>query len=255
MAAKAPSASSGRQGANSSAKFPAYVADAMAVAEKHTKVPVLGPLWLPTHAAAGSAVGPKDGTFSATVQSSKTQYTMQFWYEPHALPVNNPDVGQDSTDPGSGPLVIISGERTSTRSAAKDAVLENGLDNGGIPKDAKKMAITSKISGEVWTERAKGYVFPTIAWHEQGWLLMTSPPLPSSTIRQAEAAAVASARRLISKVRAPMPGQAGTVLIEQAGDGEHTDAMWQRGKLVYSVFANYGLSPATTVVGSLYPAS
>lgn len=50
-----------------------------------------------------------------------------------------------------------------------------------------------------------------------------------------------------------MPDQLGTIVIDQNVDGDHTTAMWQRGTLVYSAFANYGVSSATAVVGSLHP--
>jgi len=241
-------------------KFPVYVAAAMAAATHHTKVPVLGPLWLPTHDAGGSLVRPKNGTFAAVVTTSKRQYTMQFWREPHPLSVNNPELVQDSTDPALEPLVSITGTREPNRRTARNTVLKNGLDGFvestmllGIPKYAKHVAITATLSGAVWTVPQPRHLVAIIAWHEHGWLLVTSPSFAPNTVRQAEAAAVGMARTLISKVMAPMPGQLGTIVIDQGGDGHHTTAMWQRGTLVYSVFANYGVSSATTVVGSLYP--
>ncbi len=264
VGAASPSGTSSRLPATSaSVKFPAYVAAAMAVAAEHTNVPILGPLWLPTHAAGGSLMRPKNGTFAAIVKTSKRQYTMQFWREPHPLPVNNPEVVQDSTDSAVEPLATVTGVREPSRLDARDMVLKNGLDGFNlhgtllhIPVNAQYVAITTTISGEVWIRRlrTRDPYSAVIAWHEHGWLLVTESPLVYSTPRQAVASAVKTASTLISKVMAPMPGQLGTIWIDQGGDGEHTTAMWQRGKLVYSVFANYGLSPATTVVGSLYPA-
>ena len=258
VGAASPSGTSSRLLATrASVKFPAYVAAAMAVAAKHTNVPVLGPLWLPTH-----NVRPKNGTFAAVVKTSKRQYTMQFWREPHPLSVNNPEVVQDSTDPALEPLASVTGVREPSRRAARDMVLKNGLDGFTlhgtllhIPANAQYVAITTTISGAVWIRRlrTRDPYSAVVAWHEHGWLLVTESPFVYSTPRQAVASAVKTASTLISKVMAPMPGQLGTIWIDQGGDGEHTTAMWQRGKLVYSVFANYGLSPATTVVGSLYP--
>jgi len=105
-------------------KFPAYVAAAMAAAAQHTKVPVLAPLWLPTHGAGGSLVRPQNGTFAAVVTTSKDQDTIQFWPEPHPLSVNNPEVVQDSTDPALEPLVSITGAREPNRRAARNTVLK-----------------------------------------------------------------------------------------------------------------------------------
>lgn len=54
---------------------------------------------------------PTNGAFAAIVKASKAQYTMQFWREPNPLPVNNPEVVQDSTDSALGILATVSGAR------------------------------------------------------------------------------------------------------------------------------------------------
>jgi hypothetical protein len=114
------------------------------------------------------------------------------------------------------------------------------------------VTITANISGWLWkvTDRLRSSGLIFIAWKERGWLVETAPIIPPNT--DGVQVAVGTAKALIPKVLAAMPGQTGTIAIAM-GDGMHTTAMWQRGRLVYSVFANYGLSSATTVVSSLYP--
>jgi len=236
--------------------FPSYVRQAMDVVAKTTSVPVLGPVWLPNTKVSRISLMPLGGTFAATVQATSTRYQMNFWVEAHALPVNSPKVTQDSEDPNTTPIAIVSGQRYTTRAQAKLAVWHGamsefvGLANlTAIPKNAHPVTITATQSGDVWI----AHDYPVIAWRERGWLLVTAPTIVPSHHTAWVAAAVTTARLVVSKVRSPMPGQFGTIAIDVGGDGIHTTARWQRGRIVYSVFANYGVSSATTVVGSLYP--
>lgn len=245
-----------RRVATSAVPFPPYVLQAMRVIAKTTRVPVLGPLWLPDTKAAGSRLMPPGGTFAATVKATPTSYQMNFWVEAHAFPVNSPKVVQDSGDPSVTPIVTIIGRRYTTKTAAAHTVIHNaGIAWAPIPNTAKRVPITAKISGWIWKHKVTGntnhsYQVMYVAWHERGWLIETVPIIPPKT--NLSTVAVGTAQSLISKVMAPMPGQTGTIAIAM-GDGMHTTTMWQRGRIVYSVFANYGLSSATTVVSSLYP--
>jgi hypothetical protein len=54
--------------------FPRYVQQALAVAAKKTRVPVLGPLWIPDRSAANSRLNPAHGTFAAALQLVRTHY-------------------------------------------------------------------------------------------------------------------------------------------------------------------------------------
>jgi hypothetical protein len=244
-----PKAVPHRRAATSAISFPSYVRQAMHVAASTTRVPVLGPVWLPDTKAEGRRLMPPGGTFAATVKATPTSYQINFWVEAHALPVNSPKVVQDSDDPDVTPIVTVSGRRDPTKAVATKRVWNNVIP---VPRTAKRVTITANISGWLWkvTDRLRSSGLIFIAWKERGWLVETAPIIPPNT--DGVQVAVGTAKALIPKVLAAMPGQTGTIAIAM-GDGMHTTAMWQRGRLVYSVFANYGLSSATTVVGSLYP--
>ncbi len=224
-------------------------------AKTATQVPILGPLWLPDAKAAGSRLMPPGWTFAATVQAAPTRYQMNFWLEAHALAANSPKVVQDSGDPSVTPIATVSGQRYHTSSEAARAVMQNN-DNGDlrfakIPKTAHRISIAPETPGWVWRQTsATGSKSLMITWHERGWLIETDP-----SFVPAYETAVSFARHLVPKVMAPMPGRTGTITIAVAADGQHTTATWQRGKIAYSVFADYGVSSATTVISSLYPAS
>ena len=256
VAAKAPAAPTRRPVASASVKFPSYVANAMAVAAKTTKLPVLGPLWLPDTKAMGRRLMPPHGIFAVTVKASKTRYTMQFWVEAHALPVNGPKVVQDSEDPHAKPITVVSGERYRTARDAAVAVDDNIAVWGPVPKTAQRVAITPNLSGLAWMPQTAGVEVEMIAWRERGWRVEADAfPVPNV---KPVTTAVATARTLVPRVMASMPGHIGTLSISTSwrdDDGTATTAMWQRGKLVYSVFAPYGVTSATTVVSSLYPGS
>lgn len=233
--------------------FPAYVRQAMAVVAKTTRVPILGPVWLPDTKAMGGRLMLPGGTFAATAQATATQYQMEFWVEAHALPVNSPQVVQDSDDPSVTPIVTLSGHRYATRRAAAQAVMHNpGLSWMAVPQNATRLSITPTQSGWIWKDpHGSGWWYE--AWDERGWLIETIPLIaPQTGLTAADKEASQIARSLMGKVMAPMPGQRGTIAIAM-GDGDHTTVQWQRGRIVYSVFAGYGLSSATTVVGSLSP--
>ncbi len=244
--------------------FPPYVQQALAAAAKKTRVPVLGPLWIPNRTAASSRLGPKDGTFAASLQSSRTAYAISWYYEPHALSVNNSAIAQDSTDPQHAPMLTVEGIRYPSRAQARAAVFQNVFNQftQAIPKSATHATIAKGITADVWRQRTpsgpNGKMSPwdNIAWRERGWLIVTAPNAvfyqdAPQTQRAYEAEAVTWGKPLISKVMAPMPGMLGTISVQSGGGG--VSVKWQRGRIVYAVYVPYGLSPATTVVGSLYP--
>lgn len=237
---------------------------ALAVAAKTTRVPVLGPLWIPNRTAMGSRLGPKDGTFAASLQSSRTSYAISWSYEPRALSVNNPEIAQDSTDPQHAPMLTVEGIRYPTRAQARAAVLKNVFNQftRAIPKTATHVALATGITADVWRQRTpsgpNGTMSPwnNVAWHQRGWLIVTAPNAvfyqdAPQTQRAYEVEAITWAKSLIPKVRAPMPGMLGSISVQGGGGG--VSVKWQRGRIVYAVYEPYGLSPATTVVGSLYP--
>ena len=240
--------------------FPPYVQQALAVAAKKTRVPVLGPLRIPTN----MSVYPKDGTFAADVHATRTQYAVSWWWERRAMPVNDPKIIQASTLLGNpNPLLTIEGTHYSTRAQARAAVLKNVFNQftQAIPKTATHATLATGITADVWRQqtlsgpRGKMSPWDNIAWRERGWLIVTAPNAvfyqdAPHTQRAYETEAVTWARSLISKVMAPMPGQFGTISVNPAGG---VWVKWQRGRIVYAVYEPYGLSPATTVVGSLYP--
>jgi hypothetical protein len=119
---------------------------------------------------------------------------------------------------------------------------------------ATPLSITPTLSGWLW-KAPNGSAWYE-AWDERGWLIETIPMIaPTTRVTTAAQKADQVARSLIGKVMPPMPGKRGTLAIAM-GDGDPTNAVWQRGRIVYSVFAGwYGLSSATTVASSLYPMS
>ncbi len=230
--------------------FPGYVKQALAITARKTRVPVLGPLWIPNRTAASSRLGPKDGTFAAGLQSSRTSYAISWYYEPHALSVNNPEIAQDSTDPQHSPMLTVEGIRYPTRAKARAVVWSNIFypkTHCAVPANARPVHLASALTGWLWSTKGTD----DIVWRERGWTIATSAPMPSLQKKSLWATqATTWAHTLVPKIMAPMPGQVGTITDNPAGG---VWVKWQRGRIVYAVYEPYGLSPATTVVGSLYP--
>ena len=234
-------------------RFPPDVAQAMAWAARRTRVPVLGPVWVPAFHIRGR-------TFAATVVAKPAAYQIEFWREWHLLPPNSPKV--DSTDPALEPLVSVGGTRESSPALARHVVTTNAFDqiaglqhSTRIPPAAQTVAITPTIRGRLWSHGSHGgrLIVTVIAWHERGWLVVTYGPSLSRSKTAQRQAAIAEAQQQVPKIMAAMPGQWGTICVAPAGTGDHTFVAWQRGTIVYSVYCNNGISGATTVVASLYP--
>jgi hypothetical protein len=230
--------------------FPLDVQQALDVAVKKTRVPVLAPAWIPDRTAANSRLSPAHGTFAVSLQAFRTAYAISWYYEPHGLAVNNPEIAQDSTDPQHAPMLTVEGSRYSTRAQARAVVWSNIFypkTHDVIPVHARAVAIASTVTGWVWSTKDTD----DIVWQERGWTLATSAPMPSLREKSLWATqATTWARTLLPKIMAPMPGQVGTIRVNPTGG---VWIKWQRGRIVYAVYEPYGLSPATTVVGALYP--
>ncbi len=228
--------------------FPLYVRQALAVAAKKTQVPVFGPLRIPPNA----SVYPKDGTFAADVHATRTQYAISWWWERRAMPVNDPKIIQASTLLGNpNQLLTVEGTRYATSAQARRIVWSNVFDpktHYALPASARHVRLTSGITGWLWSTK----LTDDMVWKERGWTIATSIPMPSLQKPQWAAQVTTWAKSLISKVMAPVPGQLGTISV-YPGNPSAVSVKWQRGRIVYAVYVPYGLSPATTVVGSLYP--
>ena len=235
-------------GAKATPAFPPYVQQALAVAAKKTRVPVLGPLRIPS----SESVYPKDGTFAADVHATRTQYAISWWWERRAMPVNDPQIIQASTLLGNtNSLLTVEGTRYATTAQARRIVWSNGFDpktHYAVPAGARHVRLTSTLTGRRWSTR----LTDDIVWKEHGWTIATSIPMPSLQKSQWATQAITWAKSLISQVMAPMPGQLGTISV-YPGNPSDVSVGWQRGRTVYKVYAPYGLSRATRVVASLYP--
>ncbi len=218
------------------------------VAARKTQVPVYGPLRIPPSA----SVYPKNGTLAADVPATRAPYAISWWGKRRAMPVNDPNIIQASTLLGNpNQLLTVEGTRYATSAQARRIVWSNVFDpktHYAVPASARHVRLTSEITGELWSTR----LTDDIVWKERGWTIATSIPMPSLQKSQWATHAITWAKSLISKVMAPMPGQLGTISV-YPGNPSGVSVGWQRGRTVYKVYAPYGLSGATTVVGSLSP--
>jgi len=228
--------------------FPPYVQQALAVAAKKTRVPVLGPLRIPPSA----SVYPKDGTFAVDVHATRAQYAISWWWERRAMPVNDPHIIQASTLLGNpNQLLTVEGTRYATSVQARRLVWSNVFDSKmhyALPASARPVHLAAGLTGWLWSAR----LTDDIAWKEHGWTIATSIPMPSLKKSQWATQAITAAKSLISQVMAPMPGQLGTISV-YPGNPSAVSVEWQQGRTVYQVYAPYGLSRATTIVGALHP--
>lgn len=251
--------------------FPGYTRQAFRVLAKITRLPLWAPTWLPPH-----------HTYVATQVSARpNQYQIDWWFEPKVLPVNSPEIMQDSSDPTDVAVLSLDVHRYATPTEAHMAVAHAIFGMSAhplttIPVTAQRVTIIPHLPGYKWfedvlftdaTHKTKvGY----IAWHERGWLLVTQAVSPGSGTNSLDegrngkpilangvlsGGLIWTAQQFVKAVTANRPGSFGGVSVDPAPDGAHTGAIWQAGRMVYTVNADRGVSTAISAAGSMqeYP--
>ena len=129
---------------------------------------------------------------------------------------------------------------------------------------AQRVTILPHLPGYKWFEtvRDPGHHVKIgfIAWHERGWILRTTAaaPGPGSASGHSgdsggvlEGGLIWTAQQFVNAVTANRPGSFGGVGVDLSPDGAHTGALWQEGRMVYTVNADRGVSTAISAAGSI----
>ena len=247
--------------------FPGYTRQALRVLAKITRLPLWAPTWFPS----------PHHYVAIQVSATSNQYQMAWWFEPKALPVNSPEIMQDSRDPTDVAILSLDVHRYATSAEAHVAVAHAIFGMSAhplttIPATSQRVTIIPHLPGYKWfedvlftdaTHKTKvGY----IAWHERGWLLVTQAVSPGSGTNSLDegrngkpilangvlnGGLIWTAQQFVNAVTANRLGSFGGVSVDPAPDGAHTGAIWQAGRMVYTINADRGVSTAISAAGSM----
>lgn len=154
---------------------------------------------------------------SATTQATKTAYTVTLQYTTTPLPVNSPKINQFPN--GAMTLLVgnFGGTEYPTAALAKEAL--NQGTNGFVPSTSTPVPLGTGIVG---------HEYPTgqVTWREGRWsLTVANGSLPSD---------VSLARHIVAYLHQHLlPEMAGSLIVDNAPDGEHTSLKWAAGRIVY----------------------
>ncbi|MCL4521016.1 MAG: hypothetical protein M1415_05440 [Firmicutes bacterium] len=251
----------------STALFPNPTRQALTVLAKTMQLPLSAPTWMPPHR----------GYMATQVHATTDAYQIAWYADRKPLPVNSSQILQDTTDPAMNALLNLDVHAYATTAEAHAVVARViFVEPGGtaIPARATRVTILPHLPGYRWFNSFKhllgGGKMGYIAWHERGWTLVTPADLPgpgTTALREGRkgkplttggvlmGGLIWSAQQDVNAITANRPGSFGGVTIDPAPDGAHTEAIWQVGRLVYTLGADRGVSTALSAVGSMerYP--
>ena len=220
---------------------------------------------------------PHRGGYIATeVHATADAYEISWHDDKKPLPVNSPQIYQDTLGSAGNALLTLNVQADATPTEAHAAVARAifvGPGGTAIPARATRVTIRPHLPGYRWFNLVKhfnGGKIGYLAWYERGWTLVTPADLPgpgTTSLREGgngkpilvngvlSGGLIWTAQQFVNAVRANRPGSFGGVSIDPAPDGAHTEAIWQVGRLVYTLGADRGVSTALSAVGSMerYP--
>lgn len=215
----------------------AAIADALGIVARTTTVPLWGPQARAIHAPdlRGHHV------LSAETMSTRNQYAVSFIATVKPYPVNSALL---KLPPNTGLAQLVgdfSGQRYRSVVAAQGAL----TDVHPPASPPHRMEITPTIQADEWTQAG------LVVWHQDGWLVEMNG-LAASSVTQRIYAQIA--QKMVHRLsHTALPAKHGIIIVDVAGDGEHTLVSWRLGRLVYRTFSEFLPSTAIGMAASMRP--
>ena len=236
LAASARSAGSPERGKPASSGQ-AAIADALAIVARTTTIPLWGPQ--------ASAIHAPDlhghHVLSAETVSTRNQYAVSFIATVKPYPVNSPLL---KLPPNTGLAQLVgdfSGQRYRSVVAAQGAL----TDVNPPASPPHRMEITPTIQADEWTQEG------LVVWHQDGWLVEMNG-LAASSVTQVIYEQIA--QKMVHRLsHTALPAKHGIIIVDVAGDGEHTLVSWRLGRLVYRTSSGFLPSTAIGMAASMRP--
>ena len=214
--------------ASSNEWFSSIIKSAMTYVTK-TKFVLLAPT-LPDYS-------PHDGNWytDAIVQSSANNYSVNLQWAYRQLPINSPELSnwQYANIGDAGIIGSFGGTQYPSDKAAEAQLYVTQIHDvapayQSPPAKSKgvKVDLGHGIHGLAYSSSVNSMVVSMVVWHQEEWTLEVTgmAPLP-----------IQETKEIITYLHThKLPSTNGVFIVEMAGDGNHTSAQWEFGKVVYS---------------------
>ena len=137
------------------------------------------------------------------------------------------------------PGALLPGQRYRSVVAAQGAL--TNLHSPASPPH--RMEITTTIQADEWTQAG------LVVWHQDGWLVEMNG-MAASSVTQGIYAQIA--QKMVHRLsHTALPAKHGIIIVDVAGDGEHTLVSWRLGRLVYRTFSEFLPNTAIGMAASM----
>lgn len=220
-------------------QFPSPASAALGSLSSHTPVPLAAPLSIPAD-------------LSAKITSTKLRYAVSLYRCQLQLPLNSPEIGNP---PGCSGLASYVGEFGGTRYPTAGAA-RLGLSTlqeqptrvcGPNSNSTQQVRLVRGVRG-VLTSSKGVFGYCEMRFELNGWTILISGNVTLHSVAEAKQQG-SRVVDLMTKVR--MPGKNGVVVIQIAGDGNHTWLTWTIGQNLYAVSEYHSISAAFAMASSM----
>jgi hypothetical protein len=217
----------------SAASFPQPVAAALKYVGTRTEVPIKGPTAIP------------EG-LSARAQASAKQYSVTLYRCPDQDPLNSTEIGEPSCQGLAQLFGSFGGQRYGSVAGARRALVRaESSDALGCPKVRSLRSHDMRLSGGiVATVQSSGRSVCAVTWRDGTWSIELVGSLFGGPQEEAES--------VLGELDGhDLPRGSGQLLVDSAGDGEHTSTMWTEESDLYVASAYHSVTSAVSLASSM----
>ncbi len=199
--------------------FPSVVTAAMSYIQPRTKIALMAPTYIAQQ---------QSGQYlTALVQANATSYSVTIRSLNKPLPINSPDINDPQYNGLAQWMGGFGADKYATLSAAHAALNRSLSYAEHLTGTPHPIYLGSGVTGELYN----GIYAGTITWHMGTWQFQVNNGNPTANVSVAEA--------IITQVQnAALPREQGKMVVQNAGDGEHTQLAFLSGTTLMTV-ANY----------------
>ena len=220
-------------------QFPPPISAALTSLSSRMPMHLVAPLTIPSN-------------LSAKLTIAKSGYTVSLYRCESGFPLNSPEIGSPPNCSGLAAYIgAFGGTRFATVAAAHRSLVNSQRQQtrfcGPNTNTSQRVSLLRGVQGVlIGTKRISGYC--ELHFDLSGWSVFVGG---NAALRSIAAAKQEGLRvvDIMSKVR--MPANSGNIVIETAGDGNHTWLTWTIGQSLYTVSGYHTSSAAFAMAGSM----
>ena len=220
-------------------RFPPPVHAALVSLSSRMRVPMIAPLTIPAN-------------LSAKLTIAKSGYAVSLYRCESRFPLNSPEIGNPPNCSGLAPYFGAFGVTRYPTAAAAHVWLSISQKQrttfcGPNTNSPQRVSLVRGIEGVlIGTKRISGYC--EMHFELNGWNVVVGGNATLYSIAEARQEGLRVVD-IMSKVR--MPANSGNIVIQTAGDGNHTWLSWTIGQSLYTVSGYHSSSAAFAMAGSM----